>query len=153
MDIAGFLAAHPFWLWAGIAAALLAAEVATGSGWLLWPSAAAGVVGLLGLAVDLPVITELLIFAGLTIAATLLARRYMPRAAAPAGGVNDNVARLLGQKALAVQAFAHGQGRVSIDGKEWAAELEDGGSLPRGESVEVTGVSGGSRLRVRPAAR
>ena len=33
--IAGFHALHPFWLWLAVAAAFLAVEVATGTGWLL----------------------------------------------------------------------------------------------------------------------
>jgi hypothetical protein len=144
-----FLAEHPFWVWAGAGAALLALEVATGSGWLLWPAAAAAAVGVLGLAVDLPLFAELMVFAGLTIAASLLSRRYFPASRAQGVDINDNVGRLVGQSAQAVQAFVHGQGRVAIDGKEWAAELEEGQTLPRGAEVEVTGVSGGSRLRVR----
>ena len=46
-------------------------------------------------------------------------------------------------------AFVHGAGRVLIDGKEWAAESEDGAPLELEAIVEVTGLSGGSRLRVR----
>ena len=43
------LAAQPFWFWAGLAAALLAVEAATGTGWLLWPASSAGVVALAAL--------------------------------------------------------------------------------------------------------
>ena len=42
-----------------------------------------------------------------------------------------------------------GDGRVMIDGKEWAAELDGGGALAAGADVEVIGLSGGSRLRVK----
>ena len=45
--------------------------------------------------------------------------------------------------------LVHGAGRVLIDGKEWAAESEDGVQLELESIVEVTGLSGGSRLRVR----
>ena len=34
---------HPAWAWAASAAVLLAVELVTGSGWLLWPAASAGV--------------------------------------------------------------------------------------------------------------
>ncbi|WP_296597816.1 NfeD family protein [Phenylobacterium sp.] len=153
MDIVGLYAAQPFWVWAGLAAAILAAEVVTGSGWLLWASASAAVtaavVGLLD--VDGP--TTLLLFALLTIASTLLARRYLPRdvAAAPAGDINDNVGRLVGHRGSAVKRFAGGEGRVFIDGKEWAAELAEGESLEAGAHVEVVGVDG-ARLKVRRTA-
>jgi membrane protein implicated in regulation of membrane protease activity len=149
--IAGIYAAEPFWVWAGLAAALLAIEVMTGSGWLLWASASAAataaVVGLLAPAVP----TALLVFAVLTMVSTLLARRYLPRyATAPDGDINDNVGRLVGHKGSAVKAFAGRVGRVFIDGKEWAAELDDGEALEAGASVEVVGVDG-ARLKVRRA--
>ena len=47
-------------------------------------------------------------------------------------------------------AFQHRAGRVFIDGKEWAAELDDGEVLEAGASVEVVGVQGGC-LKVRRA--
>ena len=34
-------AAHPFWVWMAAAAVLLALEIVTGSGYLLWPAVAA----------------------------------------------------------------------------------------------------------------
>ena len=40
---------HPFWAWIALAGALLALEVATGSGWLLWPAASAAIVALLAI--------------------------------------------------------------------------------------------------------
>ena len=46
-DVSDLYLTHPFWVWIGFAAALLAVEVATGSGWLLWPAAAAAVVSVL----------------------------------------------------------------------------------------------------------
>jgi inner membrane protein len=142
---------QPYWVWVAIAAALLAIEVVTGSGWLLWASAAAGVVALATFAVDLSFAVEILLFAVLTMASTLLARRYFPRSiTAGAGDINDNIGRLVGHRGSAVQAFAGRAGRVFIDGKEWAAELAEGDGLEAGAPVEVTGVQG-ARLLVRPA--
>ena len=93
--------------------------------------------------------TAILAFAALTIASTLLARRYLPRqVAAGAGDINDNVARLVGHHGAAAQAFVGRNGRVFIDGKEWAAELDDGEALEAGARVEVVGVQG-ARLKVR----
>ncbi|MEO8115877.1 MAG: NfeD family protein [Phenylobacterium sp.] len=143
---------HPFWIWAAIGAALLAFEVATGSGWLLWPAASAALVGLISLFVDLGMGWSLLVFAGLTIASTLAARRLIGRVAGDDKDINDNTARLIGQSGLAAKAFENGAGRVFIDGKEWAAELEGDPSLEAGTRVEVVGLSG-SRLRVVRATR
>lgn len=142
--------AHPFWAWAALGAALLGIEILTGSGWLLWASAAAGVVGLATLAgLSLP--AALLLYAALTIVSTLAARRYLPRSLIGAGqDINDNVGRLVGHRGEAVAPFENRSGRVFIDGKEWPAELEAGERLKAGAQVEVVGVSG-TRLRVREA--
>lgn len=149
--ILGIVADQPFWLWAGLAAALLAAEVATGSGWLLWASASAAATAVVVALLESNTPTAVLVFAALTMVSTLLARRYLPRPAdAPGGDINDNVARLMGHRGSAVEAFQHRAGRVFIDGKEWAAELDDGEALEAGASVEVVGVQGAC-LRVRRA--
>jgi membrane protein implicated in regulation of membrane protease activity len=92
-----------------------------------------------------------LTFAVLTLVSTLAARRYLPRSL-PATGedINDNIGRLVGHNGSAVKAFHGRAGRVFIDGKEWAAELDEGDALEAGASVEVTGVHG-ARLKVRRA--
>jgi inner membrane protein len=149
--ILGLVADQPFWIWAGLAAALLAAEIATGSGWLLWATASAAVTAVVVALLSPSYPTAILVFAGLTMASTLLARRYLPRPAdAPGGDINDNVARLMGHRGSAVSAFERRAGRVFIDGKEWAAELDEGEVLEAGASVEVVGVQGAC-LKVRRA--
>jgi membrane protein implicated in regulation of membrane protease activity len=148
-DLAQLYSAHALWFWLGAGAALLAVEVATGSGWLLWPAASAAVVGLLAKAAGLSPAQAVLVFALLTIVSTLLARRYFPRSLTGEGAdINDNVSRLMGHQGRAVTAFEGQAGRVFIDGKEWAAELENGEGVEAGASVKVVGVQG-SRLRVR----
>ena len=150
-DMMAFYDQHAFWVWVAVAAAILATEVSTGTGWLLWPAASAAVVALATLVFPtLGPVATLLAFAVLTIASTLLARRFWPaRPADDPDDINDNVGRLVGHHGKAVGAFVGRSGRVFIDGKEWAAELEGEGGLSPGAAVEVTGVSGGSRLRVR----
>ncbi|MFC3068569.1 NfeD family protein [Phenylobacterium soli] len=150
-DIVAFSGSHAFWVWTGLAAVLLAAEMLTGSGWLLWPATSAGAVAVLSAATDVSATTAVLVFAALTIVTTVLARRYLPRSLRPHGhDINDNVARLIGHQGRAVGAFRDRTGRVFIDGKEWAAELADGEALADGARVEVVGVQG-ARLRVRGA--
>ncbi len=143
--------AHPFWSWIALGVVLLAIEVATGSGYLLWPAASAGVTALVTwLRLGLPV--ELLIFAVLTIVSTLVCRRFLPHPFRLRGpDINDPHHRIIGRHGDAVVAFAGGHGRVFIDGKEWAAELEDGGELPAGARLEVTGVVSGGCLKVKTA--
>lgn len=144
-------ATHPFWIWVAIGAAILAVEILTGSGWLLWAAASAGAVGVVASVAGLSLPAALLLYAALTIASTLLARRYLPRSLTSEGeDINDNIGRLIGHRGQAVAAFQGRAGRVFIDGKEWAAELEEGENLPSGASVQVTGVNG-ARLLVRGA--
>lgn len=140
---------HSAWIWAAVGAALLATEILAGSGWLLWPAAAAGAVGVIDGFSDLPFPAAVLIFAGLTIVSTLTARRYFPRRPpAECQDINDNIARLVGHEGRVVAAFEGGAGRVFVDGKEWPAELEGGETIEAGARVAVAGVSG-VRLKVR----
>lgn len=149
--LTGLYTTHPFWTWMGLAAVLLAVEVATGSGYLLWPSASAAVTGLLA-GLGLGPAAELLVFAVLTIASTLIARRYLPRPFRPKGpDINDPAHRIVGHEGQAAGAFTAGRGRVFVDGKEWAAELEGGQDLPAGAGVTVTAVVSGARLKVKAA--
>lgn len=139
------------WVWLAVGAIILAAEVATGTGWLLWPAASAGLMALLSLVLPGGPAVDWAVFSVLTIASTLLARRYLPRNASGEGpDINDNIGRLVGQQGVAVGAFEHGRGRVFVDGKEWAAIAEDGSSPKREQAVEIVAAEG-SVLRVRAA--
>jgi membrane protein implicated in regulation of membrane protease activity len=151
-DLTVLYAAHPFWVWIALGAALLAVEVATGSGWLLWPAASAALVALAVTFAGLDLSQAALVFALLTISLALLARRYLPKSLLrhPAADINDNIGRLVGHQGRVVGAFKGRSGRVFIDGKEWAAELDEGEALEAGARVEVTGVAG-AHLRVRSA--
>jgi membrane protein implicated in regulation of membrane protease activity len=144
--------AHPFWAWAAVAALFLVAEAMTGSGWLLWPAGVAALVAVLAAFAGLSPFDAVLVWVLLTIASILLARRYMPKSLfRPTGGdINDSAGRIIGHQGRAVVAFVGRSGRVFVDGKEWAAELEDGETLAAGARVEVTGVAG-AQLRVRGA--
>jgi membrane protein implicated in regulation of membrane protease activity len=143
---------QPFWVWLGVGALILTAEVATGSGWLLWPAVSAGIVAYLAmLGLDLGLPGEIAAFAVLTVVTTLAGRRFL-KSSTGKGDVNNNVERLIGRSGKATSVFDGGYGRVLVDGCEWAAELEDGGALPDGAPVEVARLADGARLVVRPLA-
>jgi inner membrane protein len=149
-ELLGLYSQYAFWAWMALAAAILAIEILTGTGWLLWAAASAAAVGVVALT-GIRLEAALLLYAALTIVSTLAARRYLPRSVIAHGGdINDNIGRLVGRRAEAVSAFEGRSGRVFIDGKEWAAELAEGERLKAGAEVEVVGVEG-ARLRVRPA--
>jgi membrane protein implicated in regulation of membrane protease activity len=144
-----WLLSHPFALWLAIGGVLLAVEVATTSGWLLWPAGSAAVIAVLGLAWPFDLNMQWVIFAVLTIVTTLAGRHFFPRAGA-GGDINDTRARLAGLDGVAAGDFQDGRGRVFVDGKEWAAQQQGGASLESGMKVIVIGVQGAC-LTVRPA--
>lgn len=149
----GLYAAHPALIWLGLGAALLAVEILTGSGWLLWAAASAGVVaGAAAVAGELSATWAIAGFAALTIVSTLTARRFLPRGVANAPGrdINDNSARVVGLTGQVITAFNRGQGRVFVDGKEWAAAQDGEGAPAVGDIIRVTGADG-ARLTVRGA--
>jgi inner membrane protein len=142
---------HPFWVWLAVAAILLAIELPTGSGWLLWPAASAALMALLTLVgVRLGWGGEVVLFAAVSLAATLVSRRFMPKRRHDLPDINDRTGDLLGKTGLAVSAFNGGAGRVLVDGAEWDAEVEFGEAPQPGSKVEVVRVLGGARLAVRP---
>jgi membrane protein implicated in regulation of membrane protease activity len=151
-DLILFHEQYGVWFWAGLAAALLAVEALSGSGWLLWPAASAAVAAMLVGALHISFEAAVLVFAALTIVSTVVARRYLPGSPFGRQGhdINDATARLLGHHGRVVAAFKGRFGRVFIDGKEWAAELDGGEALEAGAEVEVVGVAG-ARLRVKSA--
>ncbi len=147
------VALHPLWIWLALGAALLTMELVTGSGWLLWPAAAAAaaVVGLLSAVTPLGPTGQATAFAVVTILATYLGRRCFFRGGGKRGhDINDPLARLIGHRGSATATFDAGRGRVFVDGKEWAAELEGAAPVGAGAPVEVVAVLGGARLKVRP---
>lgn len=149
--IANLYASQPFWIWLALGVILLAVEAALSTEWLLWPAVSAGAVAVLtALGLRLGVTGELILFAALTVAATLLSRRLIQRVNPDdAPDINDRDLRLVGQRAKVVEAFSNGRGRVFISGAEWPAEIEGDAPLA-GENVIVDAVAG-PLLKVRAA--
>lgn len=148
--IAELYAAHPFWIWMGVGVILLAIEAASGTGWLLWAAASAAAVAVLTLAGVTGATMEIAVFAGLTLVTTLISRRFVKQIHGQDSDINDQRLRLVGKTGRSAAAFVEGEGRVFVDGSEWLADLEEGGDLPSGVKVSVTGVNG-ARLVVRSA--
>jgi membrane protein implicated in regulation of membrane protease activity len=140
---------QPFWVWLAVGAMILTAEVATGSGWLLWAAASAAAVGYVAmLAPDMGLGMEIILWSVLSVVSTFAAKRFLPSKADP-GDINDNVERLIGRTGQATSAFNGGYGRVAVEGCEWAAQLEHGETLPEGAKIEVAALTDGARLLVR----
>lgn len=151
MDLAALVISHPFWAWASVSALLLAAEVGTTSGYLLWPAASAAAVACLQFVIRPGYVVDGLVFAALTIITTVAARRLLPtRLRQPGPDINDRARALVGRSGVVAADFSGGRGRVFVDGAEWIAETGPDEAQPvKGESVTVLDVVGGGRLRVR----
>ncbi len=148
--LAGFDFSHPVWLWLALAALILAVEIVTSTGWLLWPSVSAMVTGGIS-ALDPPfgLGGQVVVFALLTIGSSLMARRFLPQTAPKEPDLNDQTARLMGQSGTVVDDFSAGQGRVFVGGSEWPASSLDDQSLVKGARVSVEAVVDGAQLKVR----
>jgi membrane protein implicated in regulation of membrane protease activity len=148
MFIVEFYESYPMWTWFIVAAIILATEVSTGSGWLLWPAACAAVVGVLAAFVRvLGFPGELLVFAVLAIASSLTANKYLkPKDTHPGVDINDRSGALVGKTGKVVEVSATGRVRVNVDGSEWDAETAS--DLAEGAKVRVTQVLSGSRVQV-----
>lgn len=140
---------HPFWIWLGFGAVLLAVESAFATEWLLWPAVSAGVLAVvtaLGVRIGFP--GELAVFAVLTVVSTLASRRLVKRVnPSDIPDINDRNLRLVGQSARVTEDFVGGRGRVFVSGAEWPAVIEDAAPVT-GETVVVEAVAG-PRLTVR----
>ena len=148
--VSTFLATHPFWGWAAFAALLLAVEVGTATGYLLWPAASAGVLAVVQLFMRPGPLVDLVAFALLTIVSILLAQRFLPRGLRqPGPDINDRARDLIGRSGQAVGQFSGGRGRVFVGGAEWIAETDEAAEPPApGTTVTVIDVLGGGRLKV-----
>jgi membrane protein implicated in regulation of membrane protease activity len=136
-------------IWLTVAVVFLLLELASMSGWLLWPAASAGVVALITRIWQLEPPIQVAIFAGLTAVNTYLGRRLMGQGPRETKDPNDPRARVIGLTGTTTTGFKDGLGRVFVDGKEWAAELEGKTELRKGARVYVVAVKGGARLKVR----
>jgi inner membrane protein len=148
---AAFFFANPFWLWIAIGGVFLIGEMMSGSGWLLWPAGAAAATGVAALIGRLGFPQQVVFFVVVAIAATYVGRRFLPPTPTSKGDINDPEQRIVGHEGEAVAGFIAGAGRVFVDGKEWAAELDSGGDLAAKAKVRVVGLLGGARLRVTAA--
>ena len=144
---------HPSAAWLAIGAALLAMEVLTGSGWLLWPAAATLVpAGLTAIVFRDEIGAQWAVFALTAIALTWLGRRYLRHTGATPTDINDARAAVIGQIGKVTSADGADACRVMVGGKEWAADPVEGLKPNPGDRVEVVAVIGGARLQVKLVA-
>ena len=134
MDTVAGFEAHYAWLALGLILAAL--EMAIPGVFLIWMAGAALIVGALAWLTPIGLPLQIVIFAGLAIAAVFLGRRYIAghpiHEADPM--MNKRADRLVGETVVVTQAIEGGTGKVKLGDSEW---------LARGADAAV-----GARLRV-----
>jgi membrane protein implicated in regulation of membrane protease activity len=146
MDIIGMIFTP--WMWGGLAALMLVAEMLVPGIAFLWLGLAAAAMGLLVLV--LPIFepsTQILLYAILALATVVYGRRIVRRLGleSPARGskLNARVADLIGTTAILTEPTIRGQGQVKIGDSVWAFHLDEKqADLPAGAPVELTGANG-----------
>lgn len=135
--------------WLVLGLILLIAEMVTGTTYLLWPTVAAFITGLIAFFGLTNWMAELAIFAVLVMALTYfgrpIVRRWRDEKAAK--GLNDRAASLIGQRGL-ISAFNNGAGSAKVGDTMWRVTSEE--VLEAGAEVEVIAVDGVT-LRVKRA--
>jgi inner membrane protein len=141
------------WSWLALGLVLLAAEVMTGTTYLLWLAvAAAAMAAVTALVGDLSIPMQLVIYGGLALAATISGRRMFPpdeRSSISASNeLNRPDSRMLGQQVEAIGDFSGNSGRVRFGDTEWRAEIVGEAGVAAGAKLEVVAVDGAT-LRVK----
>lgn len=136
------------WVWLTLGLLLAALEMLVPGIYFMWFAIAALITGALTFMFDLSVPLQVIDFIFLALIVTFTARRMVRdrpiESADPL--MNQRGARMVGDKALVVQAIQHGGGRVKVGDSEWIAHGPD---VAAGEHVRIVG-SEGAILLVEP---
>ena len=137
--------------WFIIGFALLIIELVTGTTYILWPAAAALLMGVILFAVPMGWQAQLLLFAVLSVVFLFLGDRFIrPKMNKPtdAPDLNKRSAQLIGERVKAIRTFDSGRGRVKLGDTEWSARTESA-NPQGGDELKVVRVDG-TTLVVEP---
>jgi membrane protein implicated in regulation of membrane protease activity len=137
------------WTWMIVAAILFALEVMSPGIFLMWFGMAAAVTGLLAFGFDTSWQWQLVWFCLLSLAAVLIALKYLRRHPLESDRplLNERAVQHIGQCYNLVDPIVNGRGSVKIGDSIWRVE---GPELPKGARVRVLGADG-TLLKVAPA--
>lgn len=153
MDIWTWLDGTQFWHWWILAAIFAAIEIVAPGVFFIWLGVAAALTGLSALFIPgMGWEIEALIFAVLAVASIVFWRNYMKKNNGkddPASALNRRGEQMIGRTAVLSEPIQNGRGKAKIDDTMWRVE---GGDLPAGTQIRVTGVNG-AILKVEAAGR
>jgi membrane protein implicated in regulation of membrane protease activity len=143
MDILSWLDGTQFWHWWILAALFAGIEILAPGVFFIWLGAAAALTGLIALVIPgLGWEIEALIFAVLAVVTVVYWRNHIKRNKGkddPASMLNRRGDQMIGRMAVLSEPIQNGRGKARIDDTVWRVE---GGDLPAGTQVRVTGVDG-----------
>ena len=137
------------WNWLILAAILFVLELLAPGIFLMWFGMAAAVTGLIVFRYDLAWQWQLIWFCGLSLAAVLLAAKYLRQHPSESERplLNERAVQLIGQSFELVDPIVNGRGSIKTGDTIWRVE---GPELPKGARIKVVGADG-TVLKVVPA--
>ena len=139
------LGIEPQWWWLIVATLLAIAEIIVPGVFLIWLAAGAAVTGFLTLLIGPPVTVQFAMFAGLSLAAVYIGRKWY--AANPVASsdplLNDRATRLIGRNVEVVGPIEGGRGRVRVGDSVWNCAGPD---CAVGTRVMIVGAEGTSLI-------
>lgn len=137
----------PAWLiWIALAVGLGIAEVFTLTFVLGLIAVAALIAGLLG-AIGMPVVVQIIGFAGATAAGLMLVRPLMQKQLDWTPNVQSGAAALVGRSGVVLSEVDGVQGRVKLSGEEWSARcIDEDLVIPVGAHVDVVEIDGATAV-------
>ncbi len=129
------------WNWLIIAAILFVLEVISPGIFLMWFGMAAAVTALIAFTYDTSWQWQLMWFCGLSLAAVLLAAKYLRKHPLESERplLNERAVQLIGQSFDLIDPIVNGRGSIKTGDTIWRVE---GPELPQGARIKVVGADG-----------
>jgi inner membrane protein len=129
------------WNWLIIAAILFVLEVMSPGIFLMWFGMAAAITGLIAFRYDVAWQWQLIWFCGLSLAAVLLAAKYLRKHPLESERplLNERAVQLIGQSFDLIDPIVNGRGSIKTGDTIWRVE---GPELPQGARIKVIGADG-----------
>ena len=134
---------HGTWAWLSVAALLLAAELLTGTTYLLWFSVAAAVTAIVSFFIPgLNTTAEFILFSIAAFVTVLVGTKLLPPNQKPEkNDINAPDERMIGEIVIASEDFQSGLGAVKHNDTRWRALCET--TNPKiGDSLKIAKVDG-----------
>ena len=132
------------WFIAALVLSLI--EILTPGFVILWFGVSAAIVGILDLLGLHNTVWQIVIWIILSLLMVVMSRTFFKTIFVKSPGENyhSNVDVLIGKEAYVTEEINNvkGQGRIKVEGQDWAARSEDNSIISAGETVEITRYEG-----------